>query len=66
MFFTKEFVMDEIIRIRRIVEEVHDESTVESPSLRGYVTLTQNGEKLEQVLFKLDVVRNAVQNVHTN
>ena len=51
MFFTKEFVMDEIIRIRRIVEEVHDESTVESPSLRGYVTLTQNGEKLEQVLF---------------
>ena len=66
MFFTKEFVMDEIIRIRRIVEEVHDESTVESPSLRGYVTLTQNGEKLEQVLFKLDVVRNAIQNVHTN
>ena len=66
MFFTKEFVMDEIIRIRRIVEEVHDESLVESPSLTGYVTLTPNGEKLEQVLFKLDVVRNAIQNVHTN
>ena len=66
MFFTKEFVMGELSEARKLVEEVHDESIIESPSLTGFLIQTSNGEKLQRVLFKLDVIHNAVANVHTN
>ena len=55
MFFTKDFVLDELERTRQLVEEV----------LIGYTSKIE-AEKLYRTLFKLDVVRNAVKNVHTN
>ena len=55
MFFTKDFVLDELERTRQLVEEVLIGSTSKIEA-----------EKLYRTLFKLDVVRNAVKNVHTN
>jgi len=66
MFFTKGFIMGEIMEIKKIIEEIHAKSFVESPSLPGHMALTFDGEQLRKVLLKLDVVHNAVNNVRTS
>ena len=59
MFFTKDFIIDEIKETRELAEAVLDELRV--PNKPTYET-----DILTRILFKLDVVRNAVKNVHTN
>ena len=54
MFFTKEFVIDEISEVRKLVQKANTKS---------YII---NSEKLHTILCKLDVIQNAVANVHTN
>ena len=67
MFFTKEFVMDEILTARKLVEEVQEKSVNSTLSKQaGFLVQTHNSEKLQKVLFKLDVIHNAVANVRTN
>jgi len=64
MFFTKEFVVGELIETRELVSQVHDKMYKEDD--RGIFEQTEEGKTLMKVLFKLDVIRNAVKNVHTN
>ena len=59
MFFTKDFVLSEVQETRELTEAVLDELRV--PNNPTYET-----DILTRILFKLDVVRNAVKNVHTN
>ena len=59
MFFTKDFILDEINETRGLTEAVLDELRV--PNKPSWET-----DILTRILFKLDVVRNAVKNVHTN
>ena len=59
MFFTKDFILDEINETRGLTEAVLDELRV--PNKPSWETGI-----LTRILFKLDVVRNAVKNVHTN
>ena len=59
MFFTKDFILDEINETRGLTEAVLDEFRV--PNKPSWET-----DILTRILFKLDVVRNAVKNVHTN
>ena len=64
MFFTKEFVVGELLETRELVSQLHDKMINEDD--RGIFEQTNEGETLMKVLFKLDVIRNAVKNVHTN
>ena len=59
MFFTKDFVLSEVQETRELTEAVLDELRV--PNKPSWET-----DILTRILFKLDVVRNAVKNVHTN
>tara|TARA_Y100000034_G_C6670335_1_gene294255 strand:+ start:401 stop:580 length:180 start_codon:yes stop_codon:yes gene_type:complete len=59
MFFTKDFILDEVRETRELTEAVLDELRI--PNKQTYET-----DILRRILFKLDVVRNAVKNVHTN
>tara|TARA_R110002020_G_scaffold362215_1_gene574608 strand:- start:670 stop:849 length:180 start_codon:yes stop_codon:yes gene_type:complete len=59
MFFTKDFILDEITETRGLTEAVLDELRV--PNKPSWET-----DILTRILFKLDVVRQAVKNVHTN
>ena len=59
MFFTKDFILGEVQETREMTEAILDEIRI--PNNPTYET-----ELLQRILFKLDVVRNAVKNVHTN
>ena len=59
MFFTKDFILGEVQETREMTEAILDEIRI--PNKPTYET-----ELLQRILFKLDVVRNAVKNVHTN
>ena len=59
MFFTKDFILSEVQETRELVEKTLD-------GLRVPTKPTPETEQLTRILFKLDVVRNAVKNVHTN
>ena len=59
MFFTKDFILDEVKQTRELTEAVLDQLRL--PNQESYET-----NILTSILFKLDVVRNAVENVHTN
>ena len=59
MFFTKDFILGEVQETREMTEAILDQLRI--PNKTTYET-----EILQRILFKLDVVRNAVKNVHTN
>ena len=57
--FTKDFILGEIKEARELVENALDKSRV--PNKESY-----ESKQLTRTLFKLDVIRQAVTNVHTN
>ena len=59
MFFTKDFILGEVQETREMTEAILDELRIPNKS-------THETDLLQRILFKLDVVRNAVNNVHTN
>jgi len=59
MFFTKDFILGEVQETREMTEAILDELRIPNKS-------THETDLLQRILFKLDVVRNAVKNVHTN
>ena len=59
MFFTKDFILGEVQETREMTEAILDELRIPNKS-------THETDLLQRIFFKLDVVRNAVKNVHTN
>ena len=59
MFFTKDFILSEIQETRELVEKALD-------GLRVPTKPTPETEQLTRILFKLDVLRNAIKNVPIN
>ena len=59
MFFTKAFILSEVQETRELVEKTLD-------GLRVPTKPTPETEELTRILFKLDVIRNAIKNVPIN
>ena len=56
MFFTKDFILSELQETRELVEKTLDKLRVPSNP-------TPETERLTRTLFKLDVIRNAINNI---
>ena len=59
MSIGKEYLNEECIRIRHLVEEVHDRAFILDP-MTQCIKRTEDGLALQRVLFGLDTLRNVI------